>query len=139
MDSDNPPCTMRVQLPIFCCCHILTSQVASLPLQSVIKRLQTSGFCAAMDTLIDQDAVANEVAIFRRENYTKGNDTNVFCFILFFLLSLFCVHLIPFLDVITLTPIHISYTRFLVCFLFLLQTVCSSHTRDYSSTPKSTL
>ena len=33
--------------------HVLSSQVVSLPLQSVIQ--EVANFCAAMDTLIDQD------------------------------------------------------------------------------------
>ena len=34
---------------------ILSSQVVSLPLQSVIHKVAIANFCAAMDSLIDQD------------------------------------------------------------------------------------
>ena len=38
-------------------CSILSSQVVSLPLQSVM----VANFCAAMDTLIDQDVAVENV------------------------------------------------------------------------------
>ena len=41
--------------------NILSSQVVSLPFQSVIQ--EVANFCAAMDTLIDQDAVIINVIV----------------------------------------------------------------------------
>ena len=52
---------------------ILSSQVVSLPLQSVIQ--EVANFCAAMDSLIDQDAQSGSNIMFSLKE--------IFCFISF--------------------------------------------------------
>ena len=53
--------------------HILSSQVVSLPWQSVIQ--EVANFCAAMDTLIDQDGIPGT----RRQQHTSWH--SVWCIV----------------------------------------------------------
>ena len=76
---------------------ILSSQVVSLPFQSVIQEI--ANFCAAMDTLIDQDGVYQTIGL------------NIYIYILFTFMKQFCEKLYLFQIQISLHEVGYLLSR----------------------------